>query len=57
MNQNSSTPRIERWESSEGRTEIHYFRTKDDEYLFGYNPLLIDEKLLSSLIEWAEKQE
>ena len=46
--------RVEKWKSSEGRTEIHYFREKDDEYLFGYNPLLIDEGLLQDLIKWAD---
>jgi len=46
--------RVEKWESSEGRTEIHYFRTKDDEYLFGYNPLIIPEDLLQKLKDWTE---
>jgi hypothetical protein len=45
--------RIEEWTSSEGRTEIHYFRAEDDEYLFGYNPLIIPEHLLHALQTWA----
>jgi hypothetical protein len=45
--------RIEKWTSTEGRTEIHYFRAEDDEYLFGYNPLLLPEELLFELKEWA----
>lgn len=49
-------PRIEKWTSTEGRTEIHYFRTKDDEYLFGYNPILIPKELLDSLIAWSESE-
>ena len=48
--------RIEHWTSSEGRMEAHYFREKDDEYLFGYNPLIMPEELLNQLIDWAEKQ-
>lgn len=44
--------KTEHWKSSEGRTEIHYFRD-DDEYLFGYNPQLIPEELLKELIKWA----
>lgn len=47
--------RIENWKSSEGRTEVHYFRTSDDEYLFGYNPQIIPQELLDKLVEWAEK--
>jgi len=47
--------RIEKWESSEGRTEIHYFRTKDDEYLFGYNPLIMPKELLTELENWANE--
>lgn len=46
--------RIENWTSSEGRTEIHYFRTSDDEYLFGYNPQLCPPELLEKLKQWAE---
>jgi len=46
--------RTEVWKSTEGRTEVHYFRTKDDEYLFGYNPDLIPEDLLFDLKEWAD---
>jgi hypothetical protein len=47
--------RIEEWKSSEGRTEIHYFRAKDDEYLFGYNPLITPTELLDQLRLWADK--
>ena len=47
--------RIEEWTSSEGRTEIHYFRAEDDEYLFGYNPLIIPEHLLHALQTWADE--
>lgn len=47
--------RIENWKSSEGRTEIHYFRTKDDEYLFGFNPLITPPHLMVPLFDWAEK--
>lgn len=46
--------RIEHWQSSQGRTEVHYFRAEDDEYLFGYNPQLIKPELLQTLIEWAD---
>lgn len=46
--------RIENWKSSEGRTEVHYFRTSDDEYLFGYNPLIMPEELLQQLKDWSE---
>jgi hypothetical protein len=45
--------RIETWHSNEGRTEIHYFRASDDEYLFGYNPLITPPELLEKLQEWA----
>jgi hypothetical protein len=47
--------RIEKWESSEGRTEVHFFRTRDDEYLFGCNPLLIPQELLFALEAWANE--
>jgi len=47
--------RIENWHSSEGRTEVHYFRTDDDEYLFGYNPKLIPPELLTKLKLWAKE--
>jgi hypothetical protein len=46
--------KTERWDSTQGRTEIHYFRD-DDEYLFGYNPLIMPEELLEKLIQWSEK--
>ena len=45
--------RIEEWTSSEGRTEIHYFRAEDDEYLFGYNPLIMPRDLFNALLDWA----
>ena len=45
--------KIEKWTSSEGRTEIHYFRAKDDEYLFGYNPLIMPVDVLDNLLIWA----
>ena len=35
--------RVEKWTSTEGRTEIHYFDRDTDEYLFGYNPLLFPD--------------
>lgn len=44
--------KVEKWSSSEGRTEVHYFRD-DDEYLFGYNPLLLPPELLEELITWS----
>ncbi len=47
---------IEEWESSQARSEIHYFRD-DDEYLFGYNPQLIPKELLEQLLEWIEKED
>lgn len=43
--------RVEKWTSSEGRTEIHYFRLSDDEYLFGYNPLLIREEEVAKILD------
>lgn len=46
-------PHIEKWTSSEGRTEIHYF-TEDDEYLFGYNPLIMPDDVLNNLKKWIE---
>ena len=51
--QEESKMRIEEWKSSEGRTEIHYFRAEDDEYLFGYNPLIMPTNLLRDLLDWA----
>lgn len=48
--------RVEHWHSSEGRTETHFFREKDDEYLFGYNPLITPDDLVEKLKEWAETQ-
>ncbi len=47
--------KIEKWTSSEGRTEIHYFDATNDEYLFGYNPLIMPEDLLDDLRRWASK--
>ena len=47
--------RIEEWKSSEGRTEIHYFRAEDDEYLFGFNPLLMSPELVDALKTWANE--
>ncbi len=47
--------KIEKWTSTEGRTEIHYFRSKDDEYLFGYNPLIMPIELLDELRRWADR--
>jgi len=47
--------RIEEWKSSEGRTEVHYFRLKDDEYLFGYNPTLMSVEFAEALKEWADE--
>jgi hypothetical protein len=41
------------WSSDHARTEIHYF-TDEDEYLFGYNPLILPEELLDKLKFWAE---
>jgi hypothetical protein len=45
--------RVEEWRSTEGRTEVHFFREKDDEYLFGYNPLLMPEELVDYLKKWG----
>lgn len=41
------------WKSDHARTEIHYFRD-DDEYLFGYNPIIMPPELLEKLIEWSK---
>lgn len=41
----------EKWTSTEGRTEIHYFRVSDDEYLFGYNPLLFPDFPIKEFLE------
>lgn len=46
--------RIEHWQSSEGRTEVHFFRTSDDEYLFGYNPQLLPSDMRDELLRWAD---
>jgi len=43
--------RVERWHSSEGRTEIHFFLPGTQTYVFGFNPELIDERLIVPLIE------
>lgn len=45
--------RIEKWTSTEGRTEVHYFRAEDDEYLFGYNPLILPADIMADLVDWA----
>lgn len=45
--------RIETWNSSEGRTEVHYFNAVTDEYLFGYNPLIIPDYLMEALKVWV----
>ena len=47
--------KIEEWKISEGRTEIHYSRAEDDEYLFGYNPLIMPTNLLRDLLDWANE--
>lgn len=47
--------RIENWTSSEGRTETHYFRLKDDEYLFGINPQIVSIEFHEALKEWADE--
>jgi hypothetical protein len=39
---------IEEWNSTQGRSEVHYFRD-DDEYLFGYNPLLLNQEQIDTL--------
>lgn len=40
----------EKWTSTEGRTEIHYFRKQDDEYLFGYNPLIMPAEIAEEIL-------
>jgi hypothetical protein len=47
--------RIEKWKSSEGRAELHYFRAEDGEYLFGYNPQLVPEELLESVLKYINE--
>ncbi len=41
---------VEKWESTQGRAEVHYFKDDAEEYLFGYNPQLIPDALFEPVL-------
>jgi hypothetical protein len=47
---------LEKWTSTEGRTETHWFDDNSDEYLFGYNEEVIPRELVEPIFQWLSKQ-
>jgi len=45
---------VEKWESTQGRAEIHYFKDDVEEYLFGYNPQLIPDSLFEPILTYIK---